>query len=77
MGLKRLLHTEAGKNFISILLGFGLAAFFRTACLNRKCIVFRHPDIKDINKTHKSNGKCYKYDLNQEQCNIGKRVINT
>ena len=43
MNFKRLFYTEQGKVFISILLGLGLASLFRSACKNRKCIVFRQP----------------------------------
>lgn len=77
MGINRLLHTENGKTFMSILLGLGLAALFRASCKDNSCIVFRHPDVKNIsNKTYKSGNKCYNYSLEQEKCNLAKTILD-
>ena len=54
MNFKRLFYTEQGKVFISILLGLGLH-LFRSACKNRKCIVFRHPEIDNLDENIKSH----------------------
>ena len=76
MNLKRLLYTEEGKVFVSILLGLGLASLFRSACKNRKCIVFRHPEIDNINgKIFKSDNRCFKYSLKSEKCSGNKRIL--
>lgn len=76
MGLKRLINTERGKIFISILLGLGIASLFRKACKKKECIVFKHPDINEVNgKIFKSNNKCYKYILEQDNCNLGKKIL--
>mgnify|MGYP001464695205 CR=1 FL=1 len=75
-GFKRLLHTEKGKIFISILLGLGLAAIFRTSCKKNKCMVFRHPDVNEIkDKIYKNGNKCYSYNLVQEKCNLAKTIL--
>lgn len=76
MNFKRLFYTEQGKVFISILLGLGLASLFRSACKNRKCIVFRHPEIDNLDdKIFKSDNRCYKYSLKTEKCNKDKRIL--
>ena len=51
MNLKRLLYTEEGKVFVSILLGLGLHLYLDPHVKNRKCIVFRHPEIDNINES--------------------------
>ena len=40
MNFKRLVNTELGRTFISILLGIGLASLFRKACNDKNCIDF-------------------------------------
>ena len=76
MNLKRLMYTEQGKMFVSIILGLGLASLFRSACKNRKCIVFRHPEIDNISgKIFKSGNKCHQYSLKSEKCNKDKRIL--
>ena len=48
MYLRRILYGDAGKIFISIILGLGLATLFRKVCNDRNCIIFKAPDIKKI-----------------------------
>ena len=75
--VKRLIYTDNGQMFISILLGLGLASIFRTACNKRGCIIFRHADIADIDgQTYKTGNKCYRYDMHQEKCNIDKKILH-
>ena len=63
MNLQRLLHTELGQTFISILLGLGLASLFRKVCTDKNCIKFNGPVISNIeDKIFKHNDKCYKYE---------------
>tara|TARA_Y100000816_G_scaffold203407_1_gene149790 strand:+ start:9919 stop:10152 length:234 start_codon:yes stop_codon:yes gene_type:complete len=76
MQIKRLLNTERGRLFISILLGLGLASLFRKACKKQECIIFRHPDINQVHgKIFKSRNKCYKYTVEQDNCNLGKKIL--
>ena len=76
MRIKRLLNTERGRMFISILLGLGLASLFRKACKKQECITFKHPDINEVNgKVFKSRNKCYKYTVEQDNCNLGKKIL--
>ena len=43
MNFKRLLSTEMGRFFISVLLGLGLATLFRQVCTGDKCLTFNGP----------------------------------
>ena len=76
--VERLIYTDNGKAFISIILGLGLASIFRGACNMRGCIVFRHADIDDIDgETYKVGNKCYRYDLQQESCSLDKKILKS
>ena len=55
MNFKRLLHTELGITFISILMGLGLATLFRKVCNDKNCIIFNGPVIDSV------TGKTYRY----------------
>ena len=75
--IKRLLYTNEGNIFISILLGLGIASLFRKICKDNNCIAFEQAKIEDIEgKVFSSNNRCYEYSLLNERCNIGKRIIN-
>jgi hypothetical protein len=77
MNLQRLLNTELGRIFISILLGLGLATFFRKACKDKDCIVFNGPIISDIEgKTYKHGEKCYQYTTQSDKCDSTKKVVD-
>lgn len=77
MNFKRLLNTQIGIAFISILLGLGLATLFRKVCKDKNCIVFNGPVISDISgKTFKYGEKCYKYDINPTTCDKNKKIID-
>lgn len=76
MNLQRLLHTELGQTFISILLGLGLASLFRKVCTDKNCIKFNGPVISNIeDKIFKHNDKCYKYESISTKCDKTKRII--
>ena len=77
MNLNRLLNTEMGRVFISMLLGIGLATLFRRACNDKNCIVFNGPIHTDFEgKTYKYGEKCYKYSISPTKCDSMKRVID-
>jgi hypothetical protein len=77
MHLKRLLNTELGKFFISVLLGLGLATLFRKICKDRDCITFNGPVIGDIDgKIYQYGEKCYQYQSNAEPCDKNKKIID-
>lgn len=78
MNFKRLLDTEMGRFFISLLLGLGLATLFRNVCTGDKCLVFNGPVISDIDdKIYKYDGKCYKYTTAAAKCSSMKRIVDT
>jgi hypothetical protein len=77
MNFKRLLNTEMGRFFISVLLGLGIATLFRQVCTGDKCITFNGPVISDIDdKIFKQDGKCYKYATRPAKCDPIKKVID-
>ena len=77
MNFQRLLNTEHGRFFISLLLGLGLATLFRNVCTGDKCIIFNGPVIGEIDdKIYKSDGKCYTYTTAAAKCNSMKRIVD-
>jgi hypothetical protein len=78
MNIKYLLNDPIGKVFISIILGLGLATFFRTVCKEKNCIRFHGPVISDIDgKIYKHGDKCYKYNVQSSgSCDSNKRVLD-
>jgi hypothetical protein len=77
MNFKRLLTTQTGIFFISLLLGLGLATLFRKVCNDKNCIQFNGPVLADIDgKIFEEDGHCYTYTLTKETCNSNKQIIN-
>jgi len=77
MNFKRLLNTELGKVFISILLGLGLATLFRKVCQDKDCIVFKGPILSEFEgKTYKHGDKCYQYSLEPASCDKMKKTVD-
>jgi hypothetical protein len=76
MNFKRLLDTETGRFFISVLLGLGLATLFRKVCTDKNCIEFNGPVISDVDgKIFKTGEKCYKYNVSAATCDANKRIV--
>ena len=77
MNFKRLLHTDIGKNIISVILGLGLASLFRKVCNERNCLVFKGPAIKQIdNQIFKFNNKCYSFTNEAKSCDKTKKQVS-
>jgi hypothetical protein len=77
MNFKRLLYTDLGRIFISIILGLGLATLFRKVCTDKSCILFNGPIISDLEgKIYKHGEKCYKYSTRTDKCDTTKRQID-
>lgn len=77
MHLDRLLKTETGKAFVSILLGLGLASLFRRVCHDDKCLRFNGPVLDEVEgKTFKSGDKCYKYESVHTKCENTKKSVD-
>ena len=76
MFMKRFTDSLFGRILISVLLGLGLATLFRKVCKDRKCMVFKAPDISEIkDKIFKYNDKCYQYTEKSESCNSTHKKI--
>mgnify|MGYP000849080916 FL=1 len=68
--LKDFVNSSRGRYIFSILLGLGLATFFRKACTSRNCLIFKAPPLTKIkNKIFKHNNNCYKYKETTVTCN--------
>lgn len=77
IALKNIIHSQVGRNVMSILLGLGLASLFSKACKSRNCLVFKGKNPDDIEgKIYKFNNKCYKYDLVNTSCNKKLKIVN-
>jgi hypothetical protein len=56
------MNTEYGSVVISVLLGLGLASFFKKVCKDGRCVIIKGPPINEVNKNiYKINEECYKY----------------
>jgi hypothetical protein len=75
MYLDKFVHSYTGKILMSIILGIGLATFFRSVCKGTSCRVISSPPIEEIeDQTYKFNDKCYTFEKNAINC---KRNNNT
>ena len=76
MHLEKFVNSYTGKIMMSILLGLGLASFFRAVCKGKRCKVITAPPMEDIeDQTYKFDGKCYKMKKSAVKCNKKKIVV--
>jgi len=77
LNLGKFVHTETGKIIMSVLLGFGLASLFRTACKNNDCVKFYAAPLEKItDKIYKNNsGKCVKYSPVASKCDSNLKIV--
>jgi hypothetical protein len=62
---------------MSILLGLGLATFFRKMCEGKNCIISKAPPFEEIDdQIYKFDDKCYKLKKNAEKCNTEKKIVS-
>jgi len=77
MYLSKFVNSVTGRNLMSIILGLGLATFFRQMCSGKNCIITKAPPLEEIDdKIYKFDGKCYKLEKNAEKCNNKKKVVS-
>lgn len=77
MNFQRLLNSDTGRIFVSVLLGLGLASLFRKVCKDKNCIRFNGPVIGDIEgKIYQHGEKCYSYTTHSDKCDQAKRTVN-
>ena len=76
MYLDKFVHTKTGKIIMSIILGIGLATFFRAVCKGRHCRIVSSPPMEEIeDQTYKFNDKCYTFEKKAINCQINKKTI--
>jgi hypothetical protein len=69
MDILKVLDNRVGVVFISIMLGLGIAALFRTVCKDGKCIVVSGPPLEETKQFYyKINENCYKYTPVASEC---------
>ena len=74
--IRRLIYSDFGRTLISILLGLGLATLFRKVCNDRNCLVFKGPEMSELDeKIYKFDDKCYKYKPAAKTCDKHKKII--
>ena len=74
--LSKFLDSKTGKYISSMLLGFGLATFFREVCKGDNCNVFYAPPLTEVeNKIFKQNNKCYTYKSVSTKCDSNKKNV--
>jgi len=76
MYLDKFVHSSTGKIIMSLLLGFGLATFFRAICKGKKCRIIEAPPMDEItDQTYRFDDKCYKIDKNAVKCDSNKTTV--
>lgn len=77
LDFKRLLYTDVGRIFISILLGLGIASLFRKVCKDKECIEFRGPIISEIDgRIFQFDNECYKFkERAKSHCDTKKKIV--
>ena len=76
MELTKFVKSNTGKYMMSIILGIGLATFFRTVCNGKNCIIYKAPPLEEIeNKIYKFDNKCYKFEKTNKKCDSNKQLL--
>ena len=76
MYLDKFVHSYTGKIIMSLLLGIGLATFFRSVCTGKQCRIIEAPPMEEItDQTYKFNNKCYKIEKNAINCDSKKTTV--
>jgi hypothetical protein len=77
MYLDKFVHSKTGKIIMSVLLGIGLATFFRTVCKGTRCKIISSPPLTEIDgQTYKFNDKCYTFEKQSMSCKSNKKTVN-
>lgn len=71
------LRSPAGKAFISVILGIGLASMFRKVCNDKNCITFKGAVIQTVDeKIYQYGDHCYKYTSQPVKCDPTKKIVD-
>ena len=77
MYLDKFVHSNTGKIIMSILLGIGLATFFRSVCKGKKCRIIAAPPTDELDgQTYKFDNKCYTFEKNSITCANSRKTVN-
>lgn len=67
--LSKIVDTSSGSIIVSVIIGLGLASFFRKVCKDGRCVVIKGPDVQEIrDKVYKIDNECYKYTPVMTEC---------
>jgi hypothetical protein len=76
MPLSKFVHTETGRILMSILLGIGLATFFRQVCVGKGCLSYNAPPVAEIDgEIYKFDDTCYELQKNAVKCDNKKEIV--
>ena len=76
MYLDKFVHSQTGKIIMSLILGIGLATFFRAVCKGKNCRIISAPPMEEIeDQIYKFNNKCYTFEKNAVDCQINKNTV--
>lgn len=76
MHLEKFVNSKPGRVMMSIILGIGLATFFRTVCQGKRCRTMAAPPLEEIeDQTYKFDGKCYKMEKSAVKCDASKQIL--
>lgn len=76
MYLDKFVHSQTGKILMSILLGLGLATFFRAVCKGRNCKIVSSPPLEELeDQIYKFDEKCYKMEKNPVNCDKSQNIV--
>ena len=76
MYLDKFVHSNTGKIIMSILLGLGLATFFRAMCKGKNCRVIQSPPLEELEEQiYKFDNKCYKMEKNAVKCDNMQNIV--
>ena len=74
--MDKFVHSNTGKIMMSILLGIGLATFFRAVCKGKQCRIVSAPPMEEIeDQMYKFDNKCYKIQKNPIKCEKNRNTI--
>jgi hypothetical protein len=76
MHLEKFVNSKPGRVMMSIILGIGLATFFRAVCQGKRCRTIAAPPLEEIeDQTYKFDGKCYKMEKSAVKCDTSKQIV--
>jgi hypothetical protein len=76
MYLDKFVHSSTGKIIMSLLLGIGLATFFRTVCKGQNCVIVQAPPLEELDEQiYNFDDKCYKMEKSAVSCDNKKKIV--